>query len=117
MSISCFKFLVKPKINAQVSSAVGFELISVPETIIFLSLAAPKSIALFLIPLVTIYFNFFKFEIRFFVILVRSLIINKASKSFNFSIASSSFKKYSLKTLNSYFLESSFKFKKFCEIF
>jgi len=52
LSISVFKFFDKPKINAQVNSQVGLKLISVPQTISFLFLAASKSIALFLVPLV-----------------------------------------------------------------
>ena len=57
MSISSLKFLASPNINAQVSSGVGWAFISVPQTIIFLFLAASRSIDLFLKPLVIINFN------------------------------------------------------------
>ena len=109
LSISFFKFLANPKISAQVNSQVGLILISVPVTMIFLFLAASKSIALFLMPLVDMYFNFFKLFIRLGVIFVLSLIINKASKSFSCSIALFSFSNGSLKTLISYFPESFFR--------
>ena len=56
---------------------------SVPLTITLLFLAATKSIAWFLIPLVIIYLSFFKFDIKLDVIFVLSLIINNASKPFN----------------------------------
>ena len=57
------------------------------------AIAVSKSIDLFLIPLVTISFNFFKLSINCFVIFVLSRIIKSTSNSFSCSIASSSFSK------------------------
>ena len=76
MSISCLKFLSKPNIKAHVISAAGLGLISVPQTIILFFLAVSKSMALFLIPEVIIYFNFGRAFINDFVIGV--LNVNEA---------------------------------------
>jgi len=57
LSISSLKFLAKPKIKPQVNSVVPAKSISVPHTTIFLFLAAARSIALFLEPLVMIYLD------------------------------------------------------------
>ena len=67
----------KPKIKAQVSSQVGLKLISVPQTIILLFLAAAsKSIALFLDPLVMMYLRLLRLSIKFLVIgVLLSLLI------------------------------------------
>ena len=106
LSISSFKFRANPKIKVQVNSGVGFTLLSVPLTIIFLFFAATRSIDLFLNPLVIINFNLVKFSIKFLVIGVLSLITNKASKSANLSKASASSSNGSLKIFISYFPES-----------
>ena len=117
LSISVFKFFDKPKINAQVNSQVGLKLISVPQTIIFLFLAASISTALFLVPLVIIYLRSLSLSIKFLEIGVLSLIINKASKSANCSIASASSTKGSLKILNSYFPDNFLRSTNSCETF
>ena len=93
------------------------KLISVPQTIIFLFFAATRSIALFLDPLVMINLRSLRLSIKFLVIGVLSLIINKASKSESCSIASASSTNGSLKILNSYFPESFFKSTNSCDTF
>jgi hypothetical protein len=85
----------------KVISAAGFELISVPQTIIFFFFVASKSMDLLRIPEVMIYFNLGKLSINVLVMGVRSLIINIASKSSSSTIASFSSLNGLLNILNS----------------
>ena len=102
LSISCFRFRASPKIKTHANSAVGFGLISVPHTIIFLAFVASKSIALFLMPLVIRYLRLGNFSKIDFVIGVLSLMIKSASNSCRATSASSSLVKGSLNILKSY---------------
>ena len=94
-------FLIKPKIKAQVNSAAGLALISVPQTIIFFNWAAFKSIALFREPEVIIYFNLGSSLINNLVIGVLSRMMKIASNFSSSKMASLSFKNGSVKTVNS----------------